>query len=439
MGEMIAKRQIGRLWVVGSNATTGPVIEASYRRLLELLDAHLERSRSSWARDRARATSRSMVSSPSWRVRSHAGRARARDRAAGGRVGDVVEDLSGLEPTDAGWWSRDEIPPTFAALLAEAGRVYAPFLLANAAALRPAPSASSARSTAGRGSSSRSRIRRSVSPGCAKRTLRSRPPTGARPTPRSPARARGALRRLGDRRCAESRSSCSRSSSPQRSRSRSACAFPRCRTGCSSSRSRGSPKAPTPASTTARCACVLRHVVAAAAPDARQGVRRRVRGREVLGRRHRARLVEPPRALRGSTASASAPCCSRTSTPTTSASSASSTCRPGSRAGRRRCACYGPPGVERVVAGFQEAYALDTRLSRRAPRRRLPAARRTAHEGDADRRHPVRRRRRAGRGRPAGSPPSRWTTRRSSPAYGYRFDYRGRSVVVSGDTAKSRA
>ena len=47
----------------------------------------------------------------------------------------VVEDLSGLEVTDADWTPRDAVPDTLRALLAEVGRVYAPFLLANAAAL----------------------------------------------------------------------------------------------------------------------------------------------------------------------------------------------------------------------------------------------------------------------------------------------------------------
>jgi glutathione S-transferase len=39
---MIGDRQISRLYVVGSNATTAPVIEQSYVRYLALLRAHLE-------------------------------------------------------------------------------------------------------------------------------------------------------------------------------------------------------------------------------------------------------------------------------------------------------------------------------------------------------------------------------------------------------------
>ncbi|MBS1855296.1 MAG: MBL fold metallo-hydrolase [Acidobacteria bacterium] len=102
---------------------------------------------------------------------------------------------------------------------------------------------------------------------------------------------------------------------------------------------------------------------------------------------------------------------------------------------------YGPPGIERVVAGFSEAYALDQEY-------------RTAFYG------------------PNFDPPQRWrmvahpvalvgepTTARdrtgiafddgklkvtaievnhspADPAYGYRFDYQGRSIVISGDTVR---
>jgi ribonuclease Z len=97
---------------------------------------------------------------------------------------------------------------------------------------------------------------------------------------------------------------------------------------------------------------------------------------------------------------------------------------------------FGPPGVERVVAGFEEAYALDTGY-------------RIAHHG-ADFLPPDRARMRA---LPVVAPPLQPTKvleeggltvtafavdhQPVEPAYGYRFDYRGRSVVVSGDTAKS--
>jgi hypothetical protein len=48
---------------------------------------------------------------------------------------DVVDDLSGLEPDARDWTPADAVPDTLRAILAEVGRVYAPFLLANARAL----------------------------------------------------------------------------------------------------------------------------------------------------------------------------------------------------------------------------------------------------------------------------------------------------------------
>jgi ribonuclease Z len=107
-------------------------------------------------------------------------------------------------------------------------------------------------------------------------------------------------------------------------------------------------------------------------------------------------------------------------------------------AGRREpLPIYGPPGVERVVAGFQEAYAFDRDY-------------RVAHHGAAN--MPA-----AGglsAARPVALPGAdeaavlfdadglRVTAFRVDhtpvePAYGYRFDYGGRSVVVSGDTRRS--
>lgn len=96
---------------------------------------------------------------------------------------------------------------------------------------------------------------------------------------------------------------------------------------------------------------------------------------------------------------------------------------------------YGPPGVAEVVAGFEEAYALDTRYryehhgadflppaaapldAKPVP---IPQGQTTALVLDQDglkitairvNHDPVK------------------------PAYGYRFDYHGRSLVISGDTA----
>ena len=46
------------------------------------------------------------------------------------------EDLSGLDVSDADWLDTSETPDTLRNILSEIGRVYVPFLLANAAAVR---------------------------------------------------------------------------------------------------------------------------------------------------------------------------------------------------------------------------------------------------------------------------------------------------------------
>jgi ribonuclease Z len=100
-------------------------------------------------------------------------------------------------------------------------------------------------------------------------------------------------------------------------------------------------------------------------------------------------------------------------------------------------AVYGPPGVEQVVDGVRQMYTFDTQY-------------RVAHHG-AEAMPPA-----------AGVPLAKTVTLPAAdgetvvfdadglkitafavdhapvaPAYGYRFDYRGRSIVISGDTKKS--
>jgi ribonuclease Z len=103
-------------------------------------------------------------------------------------------------------------------------------------------------------------------------------------------------------------------------------------------------------------------------------------------------------------------------------------------------AVYGPPGVERVVAGFNEAYALDSNY-------------RSAHHGasfmplaTSVMKAEIIEEPTYGQGPttffeiadlkitafPVRHDPAR-------PAYGYRFDYLDRSVVITGDTAKTPA
>ena len=136
MGEQFAKRQIDRLWVVGSNETTAPVIEQSYRRLLGLLDAHFTASRF-LVGGRPGVSDFGVFGQLTQLVGFDPTPAAIALETAPRVVAwvDLVENLSGLEPCDEQWMTRDAVPETFTALLAEVGRVYAPFLLANADAL----------------------------------------------------------------------------------------------------------------------------------------------------------------------------------------------------------------------------------------------------------------------------------------------------------------
>jgi glutathione S-transferase len=135
-GQAFADRQVARLGVVGSNATTAPVIEESYERLLRLLDARLTESRFVLG-GRPGTADFALYGQLTQLAAFDPTPAALALRIAPRVVAwvDVVEDLSGLEPQASEWLGRDELPETVRALLAESGRVYAPFLLANAAAL----------------------------------------------------------------------------------------------------------------------------------------------------------------------------------------------------------------------------------------------------------------------------------------------------------------
>jgi glutathione S-transferase len=131
-----ADRQVGRLGVVGSNATTAPVIEESYRRLLRLLDARLAESRFVLG-DRP-ATADFALYGQLTQLAGFDPTSRAIAVETAPRISawvDLVEDLSGLEPREDGWLARDAALAALRPLLAEIGRVYVPFLIANADAL----------------------------------------------------------------------------------------------------------------------------------------------------------------------------------------------------------------------------------------------------------------------------------------------------------------
>lgn len=134
--EEVAARQIPRLRYVGSNQITWPVIEASYTRFLDTLEAHL-RAHPFLLGERPGACDFGLFGqltqlatfdpTPMSMTLERAPRVYAWTLA--------TEDLSGLEPKDTDWIDPSNLPPTLTALLAEVGRVYAPLLIANAKAV----------------------------------------------------------------------------------------------------------------------------------------------------------------------------------------------------------------------------------------------------------------------------------------------------------------
>jgi glutathione S-transferase len=133
---LFSERQISRLYVVGSNDITAPVIEASYERILGILDALLQRQpflmgARPGASDFAVYAQLTQLThfdpTPATLALQRAPRVYAWT--------DIGDDLSGAPAPDDGWLAADEVRETLGALLTEVGRVYAPALLANAQAL----------------------------------------------------------------------------------------------------------------------------------------------------------------------------------------------------------------------------------------------------------------------------------------------------------------
>lgn len=135
-GSAFRDRQVGRLAVVGSNPTTAATIEASYVRLLGILEERLGAARFVMG-DRPGSADFGLYGQLT-QLAGFDPTSRAIALRQAPRVVawvDVVEDLSGLEPADGDWIGRDDAGTALRPLLTEIGRVYAPFLVANAAAL----------------------------------------------------------------------------------------------------------------------------------------------------------------------------------------------------------------------------------------------------------------------------------------------------------------
>ena len=136
LSDHFTKRQIDRLYVVGSNETTAPIIEAAYQRFVEILDRLLAQkgyvlgARPSSA-DFAifgQMTQLGIIEPTSAKI--------TRDISARVRAWiDRMEDLSGFSSKDDDWFDVSNIKEALGPLLSEIGWTYAPVMLANAKAV----------------------------------------------------------------------------------------------------------------------------------------------------------------------------------------------------------------------------------------------------------------------------------------------------------------
>lgn len=132
-----AKRQIGRLSVVGSNEKTTPVIEASYRRFLEIMEAHLANQPFMFG-NRPSAADFSLFGQLSQLIGLD-----PTSRAIAHEVSprcvawvQQLEDLTGLEPQQKDWLALEQQSEGLKQLLAEIGKTFVPAQLANAKAMQ---------------------------------------------------------------------------------------------------------------------------------------------------------------------------------------------------------------------------------------------------------------------------------------------------------------
>ena len=136
LATLITDRQYNRLYVVGSNDITAETIESSYSRFVDVLDELIQirgyvlggRPSSADFAIYGQLTQLGIVEPTSAKILAEKS---PRIRA----WLDRVDDLSGLDPIDEDWFTPEEARRLLRPLLTEIGRVYAPFLMANARAV----------------------------------------------------------------------------------------------------------------------------------------------------------------------------------------------------------------------------------------------------------------------------------------------------------------
>jgi glutathione S-transferase len=135
--QWVSERQINRLYVVGSNDTTAAVIDASYRRFLAAMENHLANQKFMLGNRPAAGDfglygqlTQLVGFDPTPRAIAHEVSPRTVAWV------DLMDDQSGLEPTEQDWIGLEDQPESLRGLMQEIGRVYAPAQLANARAVQ---------------------------------------------------------------------------------------------------------------------------------------------------------------------------------------------------------------------------------------------------------------------------------------------------------------
>ena len=131
----ISELQISRLWVVGSNKKTAPIIERSYKRFLSLLDNHFE-SLPFLLGDRPSSSDFAFYGQMTQLLGfDPTSRSLALDLSPRSLAWvDIMEDLSGLDIKSKNFVAIEKLPKTFFSIFEEISRGYVPAMIANSKA-----------------------------------------------------------------------------------------------------------------------------------------------------------------------------------------------------------------------------------------------------------------------------------------------------------------
>ena len=135
MADMLSQRQTERLYVVGSNDVTASTIEESYLRFIDILDQLIQHAGYVLGARPSSADFAIYGQLTQLAIVEPTSAALTRARSARVRAWlDRMEDLSGDEPGEGDWFTPERAEELLKPLLTEIGRVYLPFLEANAVA-----------------------------------------------------------------------------------------------------------------------------------------------------------------------------------------------------------------------------------------------------------------------------------------------------------------